>query len=97
MHATVPGSISERLDRALNTGSIYVIKNFQVKEYATKDNFRPVDMDRKIVFTSETRVKEVPETEVFIPKHMFDLHEYAELQKRAAQVMYLTGKQKQLL
>ena len=92
MHATVPGSISERMDHALKIGNIYVIKNFQVKDYTEKDTYRPVEMDRKIVLTTETRLKDVAETEVFIQKNIFDLYEYSELKKRADQVMYLTGK-----
>ena len=59
MHATVPGSIFERMDHVLKIGNIYVIKNFQVKEYTEKDTYRAVEMDRKIVLTTETRIKDV--------------------------------------
>ena len=92
MHAFVPGSMSERLGRILVDGNLYIIKNFQVKDYTPTDKYRAVEMDKQIVFTTETKIKELAESEVFIPKNMFDLFEYSQLQNRAKQIVFLTGK-----
>ncbi|KAL1802377.1 hypothetical protein ACET3Z_031024 [Daucus carota] len=90
MHAFVPESLTEKMTRIIEEGKIYLIKNFTVKDYTEKDKYRVVHMDRQIVFTSETKVKELDETDIFIPNNSFDLFEYSDLKEQAQQVTYLT-------
>lgn len=48
-------------------------------------------MDRQIIFNADTRVKQLEESEIFIPPNSFDLFEYGDLSKMATQNIYLTG------
>lgn len=91
MHAFIPGNLSDKMSRFIELGRIYMLRNFQVKDYTEKDKFRVVHMDRQIIFTQDTKVKEVDESEIYIPQNMFDLYEFADLKKMAGQQLYLTG------
>lgn len=91
MHAFVSAALSAKMSRLLEEGKIYLVKNFQVKDYTENDKYRPVHMDRQIILTQDTRVKELEETEIFIPKNSFDLFEYGDLKALAAQKLYLAG------
>lgn len=71
---------------------MYVIKNFQVKDYTDLDKFRPVQMDKQIVFTADTKVKDVEESEIFIPRNSFDFFDFGDLMPMAKQSLYLAGK-----
>lgn len=91
MHAWVPAALSDKMERLVEEGKLYLIKNFQVQNYEEKAKYRAVQMDRQIVFTADTKLKEIEETDIFIPKNSFDLYEYADLKKVADQDLYLTG------
>ncbi|KAL1820507.1 hypothetical protein ACET3Z_015376 [Daucus carota] len=90
MHAWVPAALSDKMERLVEEGKLYLIKNFQVQNYEEKAKYRAVQMDRQIVFTADTKLKEIEETDIFIPKNSFDLYEYADLKKVADQDLYLT-------
>ena len=62
-----------------------------MKDYTEKDKFKVAQMDRKIVFTTETKVKELQETEIFIPNNNFDFFDFSDLKKKAGQLTYPTG------
>ena len=49
MEAYVPATMVDRMLRIVEVGKIYLIVNFEVKDYMEKDKFRPVQMDKKIV------------------------------------------------
>lgn len=91
MHAFVPAALVDKISRMIVEGKVYVIKNFQVKDYTDADKYRPVQMEKQIVFTADTKVKEVDEKDVFIPHNNFDLFEYGDLKQMTKQVLYLTG------
>lgn len=91
MHAFVPGTLSEKMSRFFELGKIYIVKNFQVKEYTEKDKFRVVHMNRQIIFTTDTKVKEIDESETYVPQNSFDLYEFGDLKTMAKQNLYLTG------
>lgn len=91
MHAFVPPALTEKMSRLIEEGNIYLIKNFQVKDYKEKDQYRPVQMDRQIILTSDTRVKQLDESDIFIPQNCFDLFEYGDLRQLTGQKLYLAG------
>lgn len=80
------------MSRLIEDGKIYLIKNFQVEDYTEEDKFRPVQMERQIIFTGITKIKELAETDIFIPRNSFDLFEYGDLKQMEKQVLYLAGK-----
>ncbi|KAK1358273.1 hypothetical protein POM88_051529 [Heracleum sosnowskyi] len=90
MHTFVPPTLAEKFCRIIEEGKIYLIKNFQVKDYTEIDKYRPVQMDRQIIFTADTKVKELAESEIFIPANNFDLFEYGDLKAMTTQQLYLT-------
>lgn len=91
MAAYVPVSMADRMSRLIQLGKIYLIKNFEVKEYLEKDKFRVVNNDKQIIFTVDTRIKEIGESEVFILQNNFDLYEFADLKQMSTQVQNLLG------
>lgn len=91
MQAYAGASIANTIGRILEEGKIYLIKNFEVKQYTELDKFRPVPIDRQITFSSDTRIGDVDEKSVFIPKNMFDFFQFCELKNAAKQVTHLTG------
>ncbi|KAK1354825.1 hypothetical protein POM88_008306 [Heracleum sosnowskyi] len=90
MHAFVPGSLADKISRMFTVGKLYILKNFQVKEYTEQDKFRVIHMNRQIIFTADTKLKALDENEIHIPGNMFDLYEFADLKKMATQTLYLT-------
>ncbi|KAK1353899.1 hypothetical protein POM88_052264 [Heracleum sosnowskyi] len=90
MHAFVPGGLADKISRMFKVGKLYILKNSQVKEYTEQDKFRAIHMNRKIVFTADTKLKAIDENEIHIPGNMFDLYEFADLKKMATQTLYLT-------
>ncbi|KAK1398583.1 hypothetical protein POM88_008446 [Heracleum sosnowskyi] len=89
MQVYVPASMADRMARMIEVGKIYIIKNFQVKEYKDQDKFRPVQIDRQITFITNTKVKEIEETDVFIHKNMFDFYAFEDLKGMAKQYHHL--------
>lgn len=91
MHVFVPAPLVEKISRMIVNGKVCVIKNFQVKEYTYAGKYRHVQMDKQIVLTADTKVKEVDEKDFFIPHNSFDLFEYGDHKAMTKQVLYLTG------
>lgn len=91
MQALVPAALVDRFSRLIVEGNVYLIKNFQVKDYTDADKYRPVQMDKQIIFTADSKVKEVDQTTIFIPKNNFDLFEYGDLKPMTKKVLYLIG------
>lgn len=89
MQVFVPPAMADRMARLIRVGKMYIIKKFQVKDYTAKDKFRPVQMDTQIVFITDTKVKEIDENDIFIPKNMFDFYQFEDLPKMAKQVVHL--------
>ena len=87
----VPASLADLVGRMVQVGNLYMIKNFEVQDYTEKDKFRPVRMDKKIKFTTATKISDLDENETFIPKNMFDLFQFSDLKKVSEQVLYLAG------
>ncbi|KAL1817304.1 hypothetical protein ACET3Z_019878 [Daucus carota] len=90
MHVFIPAAIADKMSRIIEEGKIYLIKNFTVKDFTEKDNYRVVHMDKQISFTTETRVKELDDSEIFIPTNNFDLFQFSDLKSQATQDVYLT-------
>ncbi|KAK1380381.1 hypothetical protein POM88_027125 [Heracleum sosnowskyi] len=55
----------------------------------TNDKWRCVNKDRQILFTNNTKEKQIDESEYFIPNNHFDFFEMEELTKLAKQNVYL--------
>lgn len=91
MQAYAPAHLADKIGRIIQIGKIYMIKNFDVKEYTEKDKFRPVPMDRQIIFTVDTRITDLDESQTFVPKNVFDFFQFSDLKHAAEQVTYLTG------
>ncbi|KAK1385225.1 hypothetical protein POM88_022960 [Heracleum sosnowskyi] len=89
MQAFVPSTMEDRLGKVIQLGNLYKIKTFHVKEYGPQDKYRPVQIERQIIFTTDTKLKEIDENEIFIPKNMFDLFKFADLKNMATQQVYL--------
>ncbi|XP_063942969.1 uncharacterized protein LOC108223717 [Daucus carota subsp. sativus] len=90
MHVFIPAAIADKMSSIIEEGKIYLIKNFTVKDFTEKDNYRVVHMDKQISFTTETRVKELDDSEIFIPTNNFDLFQFSDLKSQATQDVYLT-------
>lgn len=91
MQVFVPAAMAERMARLIGVGKIYIIKNFQVKDYTTQDKFRPVHIDRQISFMADTKIKEIHENDIFIPKNFFDFYPFEDLTNMAKQTQNLIG------
>lgn len=83
--------IEDKMEKLIDCGKLYVIQNFAVKNYTDKDKYRVVLADKQLIFTTDTKVKEIDENEIFIPKNMFDLNPFQDLKKMATQQVYLAG------
>lgn len=92
LQAFVPATVAYKFKRLIEEGKFYVIKNFQVKDYTELEKFRAVQMDKQIVFTNDTKVKDVEETEIFIPRNSFDFFDFGDLIQMSKQSLYLAGK-----
>ncbi|KAK1385861.1 hypothetical protein POM88_023596 [Heracleum sosnowskyi] len=89
MQAFIPGMIADRFGKMLQVQKLYIIKNFHVKEYKDEDKYMPVQTDKQLIFTIDTKVKEIAETYIFIPKNMFDFFKFEDIIKLAKQHVYL--------
>ncbi|KAK1380021.1 hypothetical protein POM88_026765 [Heracleum sosnowskyi] len=89
MQAFVPAFLNDKMQKMFTIGKIYAVTNFQVKDLTSEDKWRSVNMDRQILFTNQTKAREILENEVFIQKNMFDFFELQELAKLAEQNLYL--------
>lgn len=91
MQVFVPAALVEKMSRLIVQGNAYFINNFQLKEYTNADKYRAVQMDKQIVFTADTKVKDVDDKLFFIPNNSFDLFDYGDLKATTKQVLYFTG------
>ncbi|XP_074364408.1 uncharacterized protein LOC141705285 [Apium graveolens] len=90
MQVFVPAALVEKMSRLIVQGNAYFINNFQLKEYTNADKYRAVQMDKQIVFTADTKVKDVDDKLFFIPNNSFDLFDYGDLKAMTKQVLYFT-------
>ncbi|KAK1353477.1 hypothetical protein POM88_051842 [Heracleum sosnowskyi] len=85
----VPEWQSEKMQKLFTVGKMYTVTNFQVKQYNANDKWRCVNNDRQILFTNNTKAKQIDESEYFIPNNHFNFFEMEELTKLAKQNVYL--------
>ena len=91
MQAFVPTFLERKIQRMLQVEKMYAINMFQVKDFTAEDKWRSINMDRQILFTNQTRAREIPENELFISNNMFDFHEFSQLKSLAKQNLFLAG------
>lgn len=91
MQAYVPQSLEPKFMRLVVVGKIYFIKKFQVKDYTEKDKYRLVRMEKQICLTNHTKIKDLVDSDIFIPKNMFDFVPFSQLKDLAIQSVHLAG------
>lgn len=91
IHAFVPGSVADGIERHLAVGKVFLIENFTVKDYEASDIFRPFAKEIQIVFDDQTRITQLDEEKVYIDQFVFDLYDLADLEPQAKQRKYLIG------
>ncbi|KAL1808342.1 hypothetical protein ACET3Z_025332 [Daucus carota] len=89
MQAFVPTFLTEKLLKIFFVGRMYTITNFQVKEYTKLDKWRYVTTDKQLMFTNQTRAKEMDEREYFIPQKCFDFCDFGDVKNFVKQSTYL--------
>ncbi|KAK1359407.1 hypothetical protein POM88_043881 [Heracleum sosnowskyi] len=89
MQEFIPGTIADIFGKMVQVQKLYIIKNFHVKEYKDEDKYRPVQRNKQLIFTIDTKVKEIAETGIFIPKNMFDFFKFEDIIKLSKQHVYL--------
>ncbi|KAK1403413.1 hypothetical protein POM88_003018 [Heracleum sosnowskyi] len=90
IHAFVPGNVAPQIEPKLQVGELYLFKNFTVKEYRPDDKFRCIHKDIQIVFSNDTRISDLEESDVFIEQCVFDFYDLADLKQLSQQTTYLT-------
>lgn len=91
IHAFVPGSVAESIERDIAVGKVFLIENFTVKDYEASDIFRPFAKEIQIVFDDQTRITQLDEEKVYIDQFVFDLYDLADLEPQSKQRKYLIG------
>ena len=91
IHAFVPGSVADGIERDLAVGKAFLIENFTVKDYEASDIFRPFAKEIQIVFDDQTRITQLDENKVYIDPFVFDLYDMADLEPQSKQRKYLIG------
>ncbi|KAL1805638.1 hypothetical protein ACET3Z_028706 [Daucus carota] len=89
IHAFVPGSVADGIERDLAVGKAFLIENFTVKDYEASDIFRPFAKEIQIVFDDQTRITQLDENKVYIDPFVFDLYDMADLEPQSKQRKYL--------
>lgn len=79
------------MEPKLVVGNLYLFKNFSVKEYKDAEKFRCLHKDIQIVFSNDTKIVDLEESDVFIEKVVFDFFDLADLKILSKQTTYLTG------
>ncbi|KAK1358281.1 hypothetical protein POM88_051537 [Heracleum sosnowskyi] len=90
IHAFVPGEIASAVEPCLELGTVYLFKNFTVREYKKEDRFRCIHKTIQIVFSRDTKIQELDETQVLIDKAAFDFYDIGDLKQLSQQTTYLT-------
>lgn len=91
IHAYVPADKADKMESQLVVGNIYLFQNFTVKEYRKDDKFRPIHKDIQIVFSNDTKVVSLDESDVLIEQEVFDFYDISDLKQLSKQTTYLTG------
>lgn len=91
MQAYVPAYLSDKWKKLLTVGNTYIITNFTVKTLTPDDKWRPVNIDRQISFTNQTKARELSEKDYFIPENTFDFYALDNLHDIANQKLLLAG------
>ncbi|KAK1374595.1 hypothetical protein POM88_030788 [Heracleum sosnowskyi] len=90
IHAFVPREIDAAVEPCLEVGTIYLFKNFTVREYKKEDRFRCIHKTIQIVFSRDTKIQELDETQVLIDKAAFDFYDIGDLKQLSQHTTYLT-------
>ncbi|KAK1397686.1 hypothetical protein POM88_007549 [Heracleum sosnowskyi] len=90
IYAFVQGEIAAAVEPCLEVGTIYLFKNFTVREYKKEDRFRCIHKTIQIVFSRDTKIQELDETQVLIDKAAFDFYDIGDLKQLSQQTTYLT-------
>ncbi|KAK1366288.1 hypothetical protein POM88_041849 [Heracleum sosnowskyi] len=90
IQAFIPGSVSEEIEQKIEVGKCYTFSNFTIKEYKAEDKYRCVRMDKQLIFSKHTDVRELDEHELIIEKNGFDFFDLNDLGSLAHQNVYLT-------
>lgn len=67
------------------------MSNFTVKPYKTDDKYKQVKIDNQLIFSLDTKMKEVPESAIEFPNEAFDFYDHSELDELRKNTVYLTG------
>nr|XP_017250880.1 PREDICTED: uncharacterized protein LOC108221518 [Daucus carota subsp. sativus] len=89
MHAFVPVFLMDKMQKMLHLGRMYCISNFQVKPLTAEDKWRSINIDRQILFTNQTKAKEIEEKDYFIAKNSFDFYDLADMKELSKQTTLL--------
>ncbi|WOH08343.1 hypothetical protein DCAR_0727782 [Daucus carota subsp. sativus] len=89
MQAFVPTFLMEKLLKIFFVGRMYTITNFQVKEYTELDKWKCVTTGKQLMFTNQTRAKEIDERKYFIPQNCFDFCDLGDVKNFVKQSTYL--------
>lgn len=81
VHAFVPGSIASQIESSIKFGSVYLFKNFTLKDYKEDDKFRPLKKDIQIVFSNDIKIVNLDESDVFIEQCAFDFYDLGDLKQ----------------
>ncbi|KAK1378800.1 hypothetical protein POM88_025544 [Heracleum sosnowskyi] len=90
IQAFIPGSVSEEIEQKIEVGKCYTFSNFTIKEYKAEDKYSCVRMDKQLIFSKHTDVRELDEHELIIEKNGFDFFDLNDLGSLAHQNVYLT-------
>lgn len=71
---------------------MYLFKNFTVKDYKQTDKFRCLLKDIQVVFSSDTKIELLEESDIVIEHGVFDFYELGDLKNLTKQTTYLAGK-----
>ena len=89
IHAIIQTNIAKKFKPLLQEGKFYELSYFQVVDGNAL--YRPVDNDIKIMFTLKTRIKEIKEVDVDIPRHKFEFVDYNKIHERVNKHVQLSG------
>ncbi|KAK1387266.1 hypothetical protein POM88_015444 [Heracleum sosnowskyi] len=88
-HAFVPAKCADRHELNLRVGKLCIIKDVTVQAYKAEDKFRPLQNDYQIIFSEDTKIRDVEDTSVSFPNDSFDFYDHSELDNLRMNPMYL--------
>ncbi|KAK1373016.1 hypothetical protein POM88_029209 [Heracleum sosnowskyi] len=89
IHGFIPGKCVDQHELNLRVGNICLIKDFIVQPYKQEDKFRPVQNDHQIIFSNETKIRDVEDKSMKFPDDAFDFSDHTELHTLRKNPMYL--------